>query len=529
MSSFPAQFVDMTVDRGLFDHTGAQPPATKITIELPPEYIEKPEPDATPPYSEFRVDAKVLADIQTAVMREYGGVARRCLNAFRQDVGLGDLAINGRRTNLGAGVGMSYTSQFGNESIRIHVSKEGVRRLIGGEDDLYMLIIFTKGEGFNFASIPMSELTKDTYKVEKTGPLTLVGDVFWYGGTQLKIASDTHVIASSMRFNEDGTISNILDGTYYCNSADSIFKGVTTSDVYSVGNVRLLNWTKKTVYAATGHAIDFSKSPPVATLKSEWLEAPYNVAAVGPNGELWSYANLDLEFGTDHSFNGTQGMRLNFSQPFGGSISSYGPGLADYYKPFRDQTGSPQTYNITERWMTYSNKNGVDIVSVSSATATMAETSYFPNLAGSISFLGLFGSSIDTGPVGYTGQINICVGGAAPGSGRWFASYMYGTETKDMFVQWNNADNSSNWVLQTPFEKIDGAARLQNMTFAANGKDSLSHFWYTEGLFGQEHIRIYFNKTSIYDRLKNALGLNSGWDIYNIFLDIKKSDIDKLK
>jgi hypothetical protein len=177
---------------------------------MPPEYIRKKEPGATPPYSDGGIDQNVLADIRAAVMRKYGGIARQCLRSFRQDVSLGEMAFNSRMTRLGAGVGMNYVSQFGNESIHIRVSEEGVRKLIGESGGIYMLVLYGNNK---IACIEMDKITEPQVAFSRTlngssfgSPLywkTYSGPVY-YQVAQVKPVSTVHAVSTQLNFSSSG-------------------------------------------------------------------------------------------------------------------------------------------------------------------------------------------------------------------------------------------------------------------------------------------------------------------------------------
>lgn len=543
MSSFPAQFVDMTIERGLFDHTGAQPPVTKLLIELPPEYVDKPEPGATPPYSDGGIDQQVLADIQTAVMREYGGVARRYLNAFRQDVSLGSNAINGRRAMLGEGVGMNYVSQFGNEAIRIHVSQEGVRRLIG-EDDRYMLVLYWNGS-INIAAIPMRNIDNPfghvVYnKVSTSGLPFYQWGYECRGSSQFKISSDLHVLASSVIYGSDGSMSIDPDKKfYYCNTRDSLFGGVVaplfarSSSANTTGSPSgiLMNWNGRVVYDGFGNKVDFSNKPPVATSKSPWVYSR-KVYSVGTNGELWgqatAYWGLQILAATKDF---TPQPISNMSIWNDSHISVYGPGENDetlYGRNFNAELLG-QTRSVNQHFLSYSNNGSVD--KLTDATTPLTMSGSFDGVAAydvTISLLGYTGHFYET----YSPQVPHADGNLGL---KTYPMYMYGTTKNDIFVTWTyNYNQALSHVdgptMMSPFGGWSGWEPIQNPVqwgFVANGKKVINQWEFASG--GFQWMSIYNGRIDYGTTLNNALGISNEWFIFQIVLDVKLSDIKKLK
>lgn len=530
MSSFPSRLVDLAVPRELFDHAGEMPPAFKMVIELPSEYFDQPAPGATPPYTSSKVDNNKLVEIQTAVMRKYNSVARRVLNSFRQDVGLSDNQIHMRTSLLGNGVGMKYASQFGNEAIAITVTAKAVRELMGGSSNLYMLVFYSGG----IAAIPMDKIDTPSgnVKVQRSiasSPWLTV----W--STQLKISADTHVIASPAKFNGDGTLS-ASPGTYFCNSRDSIYNGAESSVYKYWGNAPLLNWSKKIVYDNSGSKVDFSKSPPVVTQQSPWVaDWGLNVGAVGSNGELWSRPKAwgGVAFVEDSLNQDTQSGPLSqYGYDYERSVARgntfkvtyFGPGETDAFA----EKSEANTWVLPYRIMVYSNNGSVDSISIKTVNGTFSTSTPDGPLI-QMSLLGLSGSAFYEAPV-YWAQATGQTGMSIPNT------YMYGDTIADVFMTYRHDYNKDlvfdQGALQTPFGHIEDAA-VNSSTgfnfFAANGKHSIIGFEYFKySGFGVYTSKIYKNRKDYGDKLASALGVGVS-DICSIFLDIKKSDIDKLK
>lgn len=571
----------MTVDRGLFDHTGAQPPATKITIELPPEYIEKPEPDATPPYNGFRVDAKVLADIQTAVMREYGGVARRCLNAFRQDVGLGDLAINGRRTNLGAGVGMSYTSQFGNESIRIHVSKEGVRRLLGGKDDLYMLVLYGSNK---IAYIPMADISSPNGKVKTrilddsdwTPPQWFnqmfeswgVGQEVWRMQIfQAKLSSDWHVLSANIKISSDGVISipEKADQTPVYNTLDTLLKSaesttpysdaVTTQPSFFTFRVNMqMNGSGKTMYndrhdkftwdSKNGvkrtdvYTDNFTKL--VSTNGGTTFTYPTTsyttyVASDGGRYSDFTVSTLITNWwgGTTPITNPQNAIRHQsaswesptyYTDLFIGfnAIMSFGPGNSDII--YDNKPSTVESFTLTaSSWLPKWNKtsDGLDVISGISSTPTVNFN------AGEYGGFGPGWNYTLSNYFGYTDTIS----DYANSGWRWILPFppSLGQNQDELFfvyAQDTYAGDGSGW-LQTPYGKHDVADMIGDFWFlpwmhVSNGEHMMQGYQWNGG------IKIWLDRKDYGQALADAIGCQLN-DIRGAIFDIKLKDIKKLK
>lgn len=543
MSRFPAQFVDMTIERGLFDHTGAQPPVTKLLIELPPEYVDKPEPGTTPPYSDGGIDQQVLADIQTAVMRQYGGVARRYLNAFRQDVSLGSNAVNGRRAMLGEGVGMIYASQFGNESIRIHVSQDGVRKLIG-EDDRHMLVLYWNGS-INIAAIPMRNIDNPSghvvySKVSTSGLPFYQWGYECRGSSQFKISSDLHVLASSVVYGIDGTMSIDPDKKiYYCNTRDGLFGGViaplfarsSSSDTTGSPSGILMNWNGRVVYDNFGNKIDFGHNKPVASSKSPWVYSR-KVYSVGTNGELWGQATAYWGLQTLAATKDFRPQPISNMSIWNDShISVYGPGENDetlYGRNFNAELLG-QTRSVNQHFLSYSNNGSVDKLTESTTSLTMSGS--FDGVSGydvTISLLSYSGHFYNS----YSPQIAHADGNLGL---KTYPMYMYGTTKDDIFVTWTyNYNQALSHVdgptMMSPFGGWSGWEPIQNPVqwgFVANGKKVINQWEFASG--GFQWMTIYNGRDYFGSTLLNALGISNEWFIFQIVLDVKLSDIKKLK
>lgn len=546
MSRFPAQFIDMTIERGLFDHTGALPPVTKLSIELPPEYREKPEFGAVAPYSDGGVDQQVLADIQSAVMREYGGTARRLLNAFRQDVGLGDLSVNGRKAMLGEGVGMSYVSQFGNEAIRIHVSQEGVRKLVGQASDGCMLVVYQAGGQTAVAAIPMKKIdaptTNDIIYKKKLG--LGIDDLFsgGYGATiQAKISNDVHVALCPIHIGLDGVVSvsktdSNFTKEFYYNTKNSLLKNAEMPGFVGSYNTVLLNWTDRTVFDTLGNKIKFTKDTISVTAASDTsIRADFVTGSGGLYSSGTLYTNgvpIVSGGGWFNSSTASQWASLNSSGPYVYGIWS-GPGLNDFHSS-QDYQSPPypsfhdNSYSLTAPYyyLSYSINGGLDKLELNTETGSLtARNRYFGLMdqlqSGDGSMWGLTTSYVDDflgghGSVENYKEITL------------YPIYGFGTGLNDNWVVTHDWYNS-NYILYTPFGTILNGTDPWLNFFSANGKTTITGFLYHDSLSYDPIYKIYKNKVDWGDKLVSALGVSGVDQIAFLLLDINLSDIKKLK
>lgn len=540
----------MTVDRGLFDHTGAQPPATRITIELPPEYIDKPDPGATPPYTDKGKDLQVLADIQTAVMRQYGGTARRLLHAFRQDVGLGDLAVNGRRAMLGEGVGMNYVSQFGNEAIQIYVSQDGVRKLIGEQTSVCMLVLYGDNK---IAYIPMSKIaspsgsvTKKTLKTSDWAKPswwhTDRGADFFIPVAQVKFSKTLHAMESAI--STAGGIITIPDNPAresMFNTIDTLLKGVESSrndisnpDRYYANLV--MNGGSNFVYNEKGDRFEVTATG--LTKKSDGDNSGgngyLNVKAVTTDGgryqgtSMWAYRFGYLSIDAD-STTAAQNAAKNawFLSP-GNNISliTYGPGDPDYTR-----NNGLASASVPIKIQTYSKLGGLDKLSLASGTATATWQS-----------IGGFSFAYTESQWGLTvrGTLDLSAFGNDSTGYLWSFGFPYAlsAEMGKMYLaeEFYNPDNYSLWTrtFYTPYGQF-GPYQIDMYNYTpwmygwlhlSNGKNLMQAFVICDGF--QFRRKIYLDGVDYGDKLAEAIGC-ALTDIRAAFLDISKADIDKLK
>lgn len=566
MSKFPAQFIDMAVERDLFDHTGAQPPSVRLSVELPPEYLDKPETGATPPYSDDRVDKQVLADIQTSVMREYGGAARRLLNAFRQDVGLGDLSVNGRRAMLGEGVGMSYVSQFGNESIRIHVSQQGVRYLLS-EQNILMLVLYGDNK---IAYVPMSSIASPAGKVSKktlaqsswvtppwwdAGASAAAAGSFYIVAAQLKFSTEIHAVEAAFSVSSGGVVSIPANETqfYVFNSKQTLLSNAASSIVnepypkaqypYPVinRNGNYIYNERGDKFLISGASISRVADGSVYIDSFNRTFGFRNVMAVTQNGErhtgalVWATA-----IGTSDGIIDGEPVSLSQDTAYHNFLTSisptpnlffinFGPNPATIDTVSGDSGGSISTYN-----QIYSKSNKFDVLTITSGTANATFEFFgvgpFPTnrrMSGSL-FGYNFNSVIDTDTI------------VSQREGIYRHGFPYALEASygKMYVSKFINDDVSAPFFSTQFFTPYGdfgpyvsddtpyAPDMFGWLHIANGTNVLQAFVINDGNACTK--RMYLNNIDYGSTLASAIGCSLD-DIRLILFDIKKADIDKLK
>jgi hypothetical protein len=241
MAYFKPATLSFTAPRDFFDNVGKTAPVVRFNIELPREYADRSSATGDPSYNAEPVDPAIFAQIQTAVLRQYGGVARQCLGAFRQGVGLSDLAITGRMASLDNGVGMKYVAQFGRESVAINVSADAARKLLGSEGGLCMLVLYGDNQ---LAYVSMKELDSGFPNVGKwtyeTRPASFWGEPDWWGTTgdftdlgfmfnviQMKFDTRFHVVFSNAK---------IIDGVINSNTQEYVENFNVRFGVYNAKN-----------------------------------------------------------------------------------------------------------------------------------------------------------------------------------------------------------------------------------------------------------------------------------------------------
>jgi hypothetical protein len=519
--------------RDFFDNVGKTSPVTKFNIELPREYLDYSSipSDQSPPYTPQPVDPQIFADIQTAVLRQYGSVARQYLGSFRQGGALSELAVVNRVAALDNGVGMRYSSQFGREIIGINVSAEAVRKLLGKTEDAgYMLVIFNSGGVNKVAGIPMKDLDtlgKKSYQSKTIGWGR--GASQYYGTAQLKAAKDLHVAATYISIAKDGTVSD-TDRLNYYKVNDTILGPAVTSPSNAAYTSRpLINFTGRVFYDNLGNRADFSQRTPTCTVERSWIIDADAVAAVDKSGVLWGYSQAYV----------TGGIHINYRKyyfadahwdainslyvgPNGLSGGTAGPDQSNDFT-IGNPTSSAVTIPLNQRVMVYSNNGSVDNVSlsVSSGSYTLDQT---VNDLSNSNYLGLSSTSNYIYPAGYTktGPQYLYFGG----------SYEIGTSAGNA-VAWsttNYPDGSlgPDLVYSPPATYEELYPEVGTYIFAANGKTSIRVIDATTLYFDNRNIVIK-DKTDVTDALFSAIGAATTDWVHAIFLDVKKSDIDKLK
>lgn len=543
MSKFPAAFLSYFTGNDFYDNVGRNAPATRISIELPAELVDwSSRKGDEPPYKPQPVDPSLIAEIQNAVMRKYGGKARNNINAFRQDRGFGNIGFVSRQTVLDGGVGMRWMSQFGNEYVDIRVSPEAVRKLLGEEGgDLCMLVYYRKGEINKFAAIPMNRIDNPSQRdvvVNKKSNLEFIYPEFWenLSCVQMKIADDTHVVATHIGIDKNGNASvsgplNSGTSIYYYNSLNTILGGVKGPKTPPLNIFTPINWSKKTVYDAVGNKVVFEANNKItATANASWVNANV-VRAVTNNGGLYSAPVIGV-IGSWASgyFSASQASQWAAISAIPNVFLAYyfgGPGEANLNSDYKVGTvssgsgsvSSPCYFNI------YSNNGRLDSISLGSTTAT-ANAAYDTTTAPSSSYSNsssIFGISFEeeldpSGSYTTSGPVAIY-----PMHG-----YALGSSLSDHWLGWDEAGYSTG-TAQTPFGRFTNATTPFPQVFAANGKTYVCKFLYFDYAAMANKGKIYKNRVEYGSKLIKAIGADNENDVFVILLDIKLDDINKLK
>lgn len=569
MGYFRPDTLSFNAPSGFFDNVGKTAPVTRFNIELPREYKGSPPADASPPYTAQPVDPQILDEIKTAVMREYGGVARQCLGAFRQGGNLSGLALTGRAASLDNGVGMKYVAQFGRENVTINVSAEAVRKLLGEEASGRCMLIMYGGN--KIAAVKMSDITKSSFPVayRKTSAYNWTRSfsaLDWRNGPmvgmQLRFGPKTHIASMNMKINSDGSIADMSSDTkvYYYNTEYSLLDCVTRPDIEDVfANHLYFNGDAARFFESQGNCFNIS-----ATGKIVYRDRPFptNYLAspiIADDGSMYDMYVYNPSVGTI-SFGSGQGNTqaqydaidavINVSYPIArvAYSSSSGPGPNDTHATIVSGNlyGTSYTYGgggaETGRVMVYTNDGKKDIISCEPIEASYSasgfkdettDTTYGANSnTYTISAMGLSGTVTFTqasGPrfVGpgdpapppevvstYSGLRNLYGTGIVH----------YGVGFNDMWVNYGTwlSNGTGTLTRYTPFGvDIDSA---MEWIFSANGKHQFSTMRYAPGdvwLF-----KHFLNRVDITGKVTAITG---ELEVDAVLLDIKLSDIKKLK
>jgi hypothetical protein len=439
-------------------------------------------------------------------------------------------------------------------------------------DSRFMLVIYHKNAAtYHIAAIPMKNLDAPSGHVYTNRTSTTSGILHrtgWFtscGVTQLKISSDLHVAATNLRIDAEGNMS-CLDSPsgdpqkrHFYNTRKTILGpavSATSPNVgiysYGYGDTPKINFTGKVVYDECGNSVNFSSATPTLTVTRPWSINPNAVAAVDTDGGLWGYANYD-SFHLAGPFNYYLNCDIivwspiqpciseaqwnyfdppNYGEPgyiylWSGTAGVVGPtegsdGLVRFVgTPFGDSTF---TCALDQRVMVYSNNGSVDKVTVTSIPGTQT------TLVSGTSTI----STLDWSYAGYSGSQQYDFGGIGftwTGAQRidFAGGYYRGTSASDLFVSIRYPDNVwEGQYVKTPYgEQLDDNYQAAFQNFCANGKTSLLTVTMDSATkicsVGKDGI-------DYTDTLFTALGMNKATDyVIAMMLDIKKSDIDKLK
>ena len=594
MGYFKPATLSFTAPRDFFDNVGKNAPVTNIHIELPREYLDYNSVPAgqTAPYTPQPVDPAILAEIQTAVMRQYGGVARQCLGAFRQGGSLSGLALVNRTASLDQGVGMRYSAQFGREMIGIHVSAEAARKLLGTTESTgYMLVLYGDKQ---LAYAPMSSLnigfptggnwthqTKtESYWGEpdwwgSTGDYTDIG--FMFNVVQMKFDTEFHAVFTNAKI-----VSGVLDSNAQAYAVDysvKLFVGNSKRSIhewvspalpmydYSWLAAPAINGSGKKIYDSLGNvysvngagiiSLDYDRT---ADDKLSFRMPTY----VSPTGERYGGqirfgSNPDISGGQDPWF--TAGQQVAYGAisnplPVSGSITygraywgglnyvNDGPGNSvslTYVNP-ELQTVDFGTYlyhwvyypsassSVSLKYPIYSNNGVVDTVSAVDVTHSLS-VAQTPTLAGDGTPTNL--STTVTLSVPFyemTSTVNSPTPSDYTGIYISVASWFPGYNGKGWGWLDEYAVSSESHSLYTPYSGLQ----------TGGDRFTVVELWHCSN--GKHCLQSFFTRTNSSGggsrsawlngrNVTSALGAVGGGidNIRAVFFDIKKSDIDKLK
>jgi hypothetical protein len=588
VSRFPSAYLSYTAPRDFFDNVGRNAPVARISVGLPSELVDHSAVGQDPPYTLQPVDPQILTQIQSAVLRQYGGVARQYLAAFRQGRELSGLGLVNRNGSLDNGVGMRYSSQFGNEYIDIVVSPEAVRKLLGeAESDLYMLILYGTNQ---IAYIPMGSISSPAGKVTKKtlgqsdwSPPQWFTEQYWfndYGAVwqipifQAKLSNDWHVLTANMEISADGVISipDVNDQTPVYNTKDTILRSAKSTTPYSSATfdtpllvtfcvTMIMNGSGRTMYNDRQDKFEWTAKDGVkrtATYSDNqdnlitltgsgysYYKTHSNVAYITTEGGRYSDIFLQ-SFGTSwwgnpdkpitKPQNAARKALYNYEYP--GYINDLATpaDTAGYYGPDNADVNI-QTFGPSPPSSSFGGSysfNSVGCVPVWAKSDSGIDKLNYGACNVTMAFnAGQFGG-ISTGwnyqITGYFGYSDS------------FSDYDYkkirqaqlfppslGTKSDEVYFLSTEGVSSSDspGFLQTPFEKI---------TFGSWWYDFYFYPWMhvsngkhlMQGYQSVGGPKIWLDKVNYGNTLASAIGCQLN-EIRGVFFDIKKSDIDKLK
>jgi hypothetical protein len=394
----------------------------------------------------------------------------------------------------------------------------------------YMLVIFNSGGVNKVAAIPMGELDSLGSTVYESRAIGWArGASQYYGVAQLKAASDLHVAATYLSIGTDGTVSD-TDTLNYYNTKKTILGPSATSSTNAVTTKRpLINFTGRVFYDNLGNKTDFSTSTVTCTVERSWIIDPDAVAAVDKTGVLWGFSQAYA----------TAGIHINYRKyyfadahwdainslyvgPFGFSGGTAGPDQSNDFTIGNTAT-SAVTIPLNQRVMIYSNNGSVDDISLSVAsgfyTVSQSSTDDYNTSYLGVSCTAYYvysGSPVRTGPqyLYFDGsyELGTTAGNAVAWGQQNYVNSVYGPDIV--------------YAANQTYEEL--YPDIGTYTFAANGKTSIKVIDATTLYFVNNNIVIK-DGVDITSAIFSAIGAATTDWIHAIFLDVKKSDIDKLQ
>lgn len=399
---------------------------------------------------------------------------------------------------------------------------------------LYMLVLYQKGFSVPYiAAIPMKNIDNPVGHVYTNRVSTgSFGSNYSLkaGCAQLKIASDLHVAMTSLNFDRSGNISLSNYRNFYNTKNTLLGPAASATANPNLSKKPKFNFTGKVIFDDAGNRVDFSSSSPVVSTPRAWVKSPDSVAAVAADGGLWGYGYVEFYFryllGVNYYFNTISDSQYS-AYPIGSGMfaGSVGPGEDDISIELFPAVSSTVngSKSFEQKIMVYSNDGQTDKLSLGSAgmfcsTSSNSSTGYKHE---EFSILGLSGSyTLTSNPYSETwsGYSGIDLEG----------SYSFGANAADNIMSTTVTYPSSQRTIITPAGTYTEAAAIPGaINFCANGKTS---FKYIGLSYNERNFLVVKDREDYTDKLCSALGINysSDW-IVCMMLDIKKSDIDKLK
>ena len=511
----------------LFDMKGQMPPACRLLLQIPPEYTESPLADW------FNPD-----ELKDTLIERSRDNAQRALWTFRQGRNLGSIDIVRQSRQLDNGVFMDYRSQFGRETVVMMFSESLVREVFEETAGTCMLVYYGKdGANYKIAAIPMSKIDNPTSGdviVNRPSTLTLnnPADFELLSCVQMKIAEDTHVVATHVGIDKSGVASVTGMPTSplnYYNSKNTILGSTVAT---GIGNSFIqLNWSGKTVYDNNGSKVEFGPNNKITfSDNAPWIN---NFAmAVSETGGLYSQPNfLVIEWTHVTSWSGgflsdaQMAQWVAAASPSGRMIfGGYGgPGEGDFtyqYVP-GSITGGSGNVTLPAYINVYSNDGKLDKVTTISTPVT--ENGFYDPTTVPTSTFDLGGAMWElSGRINQTdtvGPRNLTIN---PG-------YALGASLADNWVNekpWGPPDSGT---AHTPFGVFGNSDYPTPAIWVANGKTYICKFSYYDFSVLNNVHKIYKDRKEYGSQLISAIGASSEIEVLVILLDIKLSDINKLK